>query len=62
MKTKTIDTILWVLLIVAGLYIGSSLDKEVLLHECVQECDGSDAECEECYFQVYGEYPNDCEQ
>jgi len=45
--------------LVALLIIGSSLDKQTQLTECVQNSDGTDAECEECYKKVYGEYPND---
>jgi len=41
----------------AMLWLGSSLDKEVLLHECAQQTDGSDLACDSCYYIIYGEYP-----
>ena len=41
----------------AGLWLGSEIDKEILLHECIQQTDGSDADCEECYYKIYGAYP-----
>lgn len=41
----------------AMLWLGSSLDKEVLLHECVQQTNGSDLECDSCYRVIYGQYP-----
>jgi hypothetical protein len=43
----------------AALWVGSSLDKEVLLIECVQQTEGTDADCEECYYKVYGHHSND---
>jgi hypothetical protein len=43
--------------LIALLLIGSSLDKQTQLTECVQNSDGTDAQCEECYKKVYGEYP-----
>lgn len=51
--------ILLVAILTTGLWGGSSLDKEVLLHECVQESEGTDADCEECYVKVYGYHSND---
>ena len=41
----------------ALLWLGSSLDKEVLLHECVTQTDGSDLACDSCYYVIYGTYP-----
>jgi hypothetical protein len=46
-------------ILTAGLWVGSSLDKEVLLHECVQQTEGTDADCEQCYVKVYGHHSND---
>lgn len=54
MRKKTINVVLGAILMAAMLCVGSSLDKQVLLHECVQDSDGSDAACEECYTQIYG--------
>ena len=51
--------ILLAAILTTGLWVGSSLDKEVLLHECVQESEGTDADCEECYVKVYGYHSND---
>ncbi len=51
-------SIIFVAILTAGLWVGSSLDKEVLLHECVQQSEGTDADCEQCYYKVYGTYPN----
>jgi hypothetical protein len=50
-------SIVFVAILTAGLWVGSSLDKEVLLHECVQQTDGSDLECDSCYYVIYGQYP-----
>jgi hypothetical protein len=49
--------ILFMAVVTAMLWLGSSLDKEVLLHECVQQTDGSDLACDSCYHVIYGEYP-----
>lgn len=46
-------------LLCVGLYIGSSLDKETLLIECVENSDGTDTDCRECYIKVYGQAPSD---
>jgi hypothetical protein len=48
---------LFMAVVTAMLWLGSSLDKEVLLHECVQQTDGSDLECDSCYKAIYGTYP-----
>jgi hypothetical protein len=50
--------ILFMAVAAAMLWLGSSLDKEVLLHECVQQTEGTDADCEECYYKVYGHHSN----
>jgi hypothetical protein len=57
MRKKTINVVLGFALMATMLCVGSSLDKQVRLHECVQETDGSDAQCQECYIKIYGEYP-----
>jgi hypothetical protein len=51
--------ILLAAILTAALWVGSSLDKEVLLHQCVQESEGTDADCEECYYKIYGHHSND---
>lgn len=50
--------ILFMAVAAAMLWLGSSLDKEALLHDCVQQTEGTDADCEQCYYKVYGTYPN----
>jgi hypothetical protein len=52
-------SIFFVAILTAGLWVGSSLDKEVLLHDCVQQTEGTDADCEQCYVNVYGHHSND---
>lgn len=47
------------MLIAASVLLASSIDQEVLLHECVEQTEGTDADCEECYYQVYGHYSNE---
>ena len=32
--------------------------KEQQLFECVQNTDGTDTDCEQCYYEVHGYYPN----
>ena len=51
------STIILLAVLTAGLWLGSSFDKEVLLIECVQEKEGTDSDCDECYYKVYGTYP-----
>jgi hypothetical protein len=43
-----------------ALVVSSELFKsnQQRLIECVQGTEGTDADCEQCYFEVYGEYPN----
>jgi hypothetical protein len=43
--------------IIAGIYAESDLNKEVLLHECIDYKGGSDKDCKECFYEVYGYYP-----
>ena len=43
--------------VTAALWLGSSLDKEVLLHECIQQTDGGDLACDSCYKVIYGISP-----
>jgi len=50
--------IIFIAILTAGLWVGSSLDKEVLLYECVQQTEGTDADCEECFYKVYGHHSN----
>lgn len=45
--------------IFAAFYIASECDKETRLLECVQNSDGTDTDCRECYIMVYGEEPSD---
>ena len=52
-------TILLLAVATAMLWVGSSLDKEALLHDCVQQTEGTDSDCEECYYKVYGHHLND---
>ena len=52
------QTILFFVVFIAALHLASEFDKEVLLIECVQETQGSDADCEECYVKVYGKPSN----
>jgi hypothetical protein len=40
---------------VAGIHYASQIDKERLLIECVEGTEGSDTDCEQCYYEVYGE-------
>jgi hypothetical protein len=40
-----------------GIWAASEFDKEILLQECIDNTEGTDADCEECYFKVYGERP-----
>jgi hypothetical protein len=42
---------------IAALWLASDVDKDMLLHECVQQTDGSDLECDSCYYIIYGAYP-----
>ena len=42
---------------IAALWLASSIDKDMLLHDCVTQTDGSDAACDSCYHLIYGEYP-----
>jgi hypothetical protein len=56
---KMRKSILLAATLTAGLWVGSSLDKEVLLYECVQQTEGTDADCEECYMKIYGHHSND---
>lgn len=44
-------------LFIAALWWASEFDKEVLLHECIEQTDGSDLECDSCYYKIYGAYP-----
>lgn len=57
--TKLQLTVLTLAGIWAGLMLGSSLDNETRLIECVQETEGTDTDCDQCYYEIYGEYPND---
>jgi hypothetical protein len=43
--------------IICGIYAESDLNKEVLLHECIDYKGGSDSDCKECFYEVYGYYP-----
>jgi hypothetical protein len=52
-------TIIFIAVFTTALWLGSSLDKEVLLYECVQQTEGTDADCEECYMKIYGHHSND---
>jgi len=54
MKTKL--TLIAVL--IAALWLGSSIDNDMLLHDCVMQTDGSDTACDSCYHVIYGTYPN----
>ena len=40
-----------------GIWTASELDKEMLLQECVDNTEGTDTDCEQCYFKVYGKHP-----
>lgn len=51
--------ILFFVVFIAALHLASEFDKETLLIECVQETDGSDMACEECYVKIYGKHSND---
>lgn len=51
--------VIFLVVFIASLFLASEFDKEVLLIECVQETQGSDADCEECYVKVYGKPSND---
>lgn len=48
--------IIFILVIIAALYMASSTDKELMLHDCIEYRGGSDADCERCYFEIYGEH------
>jgi hypothetical protein len=52
-------TILFIAVFIAALHLASSFDKEVLLIECVEQTDGTDTDCEECYYKIYGHHSND---
>ena len=54
MKTKLIITAVFI----AALWLASSIDKDMLLHDCVTQTDGSDMACDSCYHLIYGTYPN----
>jgi hypothetical protein len=45
--------------IIAGIYAESDLNKEVLLQECIDYKGGSDKDCRECFYEVYGYYPQE---
>lgn len=49
--------IIIIALLCAGLYMASNTDKERLLVECVEGTEGTDADCERCYYEIYGEWP-----
>jgi len=51
--------IIFFVVFIAALHLASEFDKETLLIECVQQTDGSDSDCEECYVKVYGKHSND---
>jgi hypothetical protein len=51
--------IIFLAVFTAGLWLASDFDKEVLLYECVQQTEGTDSDCEECYYKIYGHYSND---
>lgn len=51
--------IIFLAVFTAGLWLASDFDKEVLLYECVQQTEGTDSDCEECYYKVYGHHSND---
>lgn len=57
MKNKTIKIIIAIVIALAAFKVGSDLDKEVLLYECVAETEGTDTDCEQCYEKVYGQKP-----
>lgn len=42
-----------------GIWAASELDKQILLQECVDNSEGTDTDCEECYVKVYGEHSTD---
>lgn len=52
-------TILLIAVAIAMLWLGSSLDKEVMLQDCVSQTDATDTDCEECYVKIYGHNSND---
>lgn len=43
-----------------ALIVSSELFKsnQQRLIECVQSTEGTDTDCEQCYYEIYGEYPN----
>jgi hypothetical protein len=43
---------------IAALWLASSIDNDMLLHDCVTQTDGSDMACDSCYRVIYGTYPN----
>ena len=53
MKTK----LTLIAVFIAALWLASSIDKDMLLHDCVTQTDGSDMACDSCYHLIYGAYP-----
>lgn len=49
--------VITIAMLALGIWVASELDKQVLLQECVDTTEGTDTDCEECYFKVYGERP-----
>jgi hypothetical protein len=53
MKTK----LTLIAVFIAALWLASSIDNDMLLHDCVMQTDGSDTACDSCYQVIYGTYP-----
>lgn len=57
------DNVVWLfglLLLIMGIILSIELQKVVKqqqLLNCIKSVDGTDAECDSCYYMIYGEFP-----